>query len=1045
MVYSGLWAAKMSDSLSRYHAVCKIAEHCGHPGDKAGAVQSMLAAAESVLPPDSLLLLLNDGRRLTTIRARSKRSGIERDCIEKVLKCSKPTSIAISYDGSSAKAWVFPLDGLRTGPAALVCKKDGLAKEDKAFVEVVARHLLIHLRAKETESGASPVEKRIEEVSAIYEISQAVNNVPINDLLKLITKIASLVMGAEACSLMLKDPEKDELEIRASYGLSKKIVEEARVKYGDGVAGRVALTGEPMLINDLQVDPRFTDMRVTPRPEIASSICVPLRDREGNTQGVVSVRRRSPAVPFDEKDVKLFSVFASQAALAISNAHLYGSLNSRVQELSTLYQASRELGEAYTRDEAAQALVRVACGMVGNVSALLLLLDKRRKIKVGSASGISTQVQTLVEKLVDDKMIAWGRGLREPLSLFADKPSRWPAAVKPVGEALKAIFSCVTLFPLVAEDEVIGMLIVGCKQHREPAEGIIRLLAIAASQAAIIIKNASLHEQQMEQQALELTALYQLSERISTAGNLQEALDSILDIVRDLVWYEEAFITTADYERSMMTVQACRGVTDGPCQQTEFPMSEDSLMSWAIKERKALVSPDISKDERFRQPTIRNPKVRSLMAIPLIVHDEVVGVLNVHGYAASLYTEENVRVLSVIASQAAALYKELEALSALASYTDNILRSIAAGVITLDRVGNILSWNNAAQDITNTSPEEAVGRHFSELVDGLAIPQVEKRNILDAVDRVVETGERYLGYKQNYSPFDREALCINISISQLRNHSGDMLGLVVIFEDVTKEVRMEDEMRRISELAAVGQLAASIAHELRNPLSSIKGAAQYLRKEYGDHAAVCEFLDIIIEEVNILNRITTEFLDFARPLRLNLKEIDINDVIFRTVQFMHLAIARSNIDVEQRLAFAMPRIIADDKQLEQVFRNMILNALQAMPDDGKLIISSQPTQDGVQVSVQDTGIGVSEEALNQIFVPFFTTKTKGTGLGLSIVQKIVENHGGNISVESKLGEGTTFEIFLPICSDRARTAIIEAEGVAERGEDGILRRGRPLS
>lgn len=1035
----------MTDSTSRYRAVCKIAECCGRSNDEAGVVQEMLAAAESVLSPDSLELLLNDGGRLTIIRPKAQPSEITGDCVGSILACSKPASIKIQLDGTATNAWVLPLDGLHTGPAALVYKRNGLLKEDKEFLKVVARHILVHLQARDAQSKASPVEKRIEEVTAIYEISQAVHNVPIGDLLKLITKIASLVMDAEACSLMLKDPDKDELEIKASYGLSKKIVEEARAKYGEGVAGRVALTGQPMLINDLQVDPRFTDLRVTPRPDIASSICVPLRDEEGRTQGVLSVRRRSPAAPFDEKSVKLFSVFASQAALAISNAHLYGSLNSRVQELSTLYQASRDLSEAYTREGAAQALVRVAVGMVGEVSAILCLLDKRHKVRVEAALGVPSQLQNLVEKLVDDKVIAWGRTLREPLCLYADKPSRWPSAVKPVGEVLKKVFACVTLFPLIAEDEVIGMLILGCKDPIKPEEGTMRLLSISASQAAIIIKNASRHEQQMEQQALELTALYQLSEKISTAGNLQEALDSILDIVRDIVWYEEAFIATADYERKVMTVQACRGVTDGPVQQTEFALSEDSLMSWAIKERKALVSPDISKDPRFGQPSVRNPKVRSLMAIPLIVHDEVVGVLNVHGYAAKLYTEENVRVLSVIASQAAALYKELEALSALASYTDNILRSIAAGVITLDRESAVLSWNKAAEDITNIPADDAVGKRFSEMVDKFGVPQDEKENILTAINRVVETGEKYLGYKQQYRPFDKEPLCININISQLRNHSGDMLGLVVIFEDVTKEVRMEDEMRRISELAAVGQLAASIAHELRNPLSSIKGAAQYLRKEYGDHVSVCEFLDIIIEEVNILNRITTEFLDFARPIRLNLKEIDVNDVIFRTVQFMHLAITRNNVDVEQRLAFAMPRIVADDKQLEQVFRNMILNALQAMPDDGKLIIGSQPVPDGVEVTVQDTGIGISEEALSQIFVPFFTTKTKGTGLGLSIVQKIIENHGGRVSVKSKLGQGTMFEIFLPICSDRARTAIIEAEGIAERGEDGVMRRGRPLS
>ena len=453
----------MADPVSRYRAVCDIASCCGSPGDKAGVVQAMLAAAESVLPQDSLELVLTDGGRLTAIRAKSKRRSIPHDSIGSILACSKPTSITLSTDGSATKAWVFPLEGLRAGPAALICRRDGLVKDDKAFVEVLARHILIHLQARDAQSKASPVEKRIEEVSAIYEISQAVNNVPIGDLLELITKIASLVMDAEACSLMLKDPDKDELEIKASYGLPKKIVEAARVRYGEGVAGRVAQTSEPMLINDLQVDPRFTDIRVTPRPDIASSICVPLRDEEGRTQGVLSVRRRSPASPFDEKDVKLFSVFASQAALAISNAHLYGSLNSRVQELSTLYQASKELGEAYTREGAAHALVRVAVGMVGEVSAILFLLDKRRKGRIEAVSGITSEVQSLVEKLVDDKVIAWGRTLREPLCLYADKPSRWPAAAKPIGEALAAMFPRVTLFPLVAEDEVIGMLILAAR------------------------------------------------------------------------------------------------------------------------------------------------------------------------------------------------------------------------------------------------------------------------------------------------------------------------------------------------------------------------------------------------------------------------------------------------------------------------------------------------------------------------------------------------------------------------------------------------------
>ena len=1047
----------MSPLASRYRAICEIAEHCSASGDLDSTLRRILSAGESALPETPLELLLADGdghRSISSEFPRGRRMGgraasdrvTPHALARRILACTQPSSVVITGRRSPARAWVVPLNKSLVPSGAVICREEGLCDADKEFLETIARYLSVCISSKQPqrgeEAGSSPVEKRIDLVSAIYEISQAFDNTPISDLLKQITKRAAQVMDAQACSLMLKDPNKDELVIKASYGLSEKIVEETRAVYGKGVAGRVAQTGAPMLLNDLRGDPRFVDADVTPRHDIVSSICVPLRDEEALVQGVLSIRRTAPAAPFTENDVKLFSVFASQAALAISNAHLYSSLKERVQELSTLYEASRRLSGAYSLRDAARALVRLAVDMVGDVSAILVLLDGHRKASVLSASGVSAKLRRTVGSSMDDGTGAWMRGLREPRSFSLESPTRWPSAMKPLASALEGDFVRVSLVPLVAEDTVIGMLILGGREKRSPEHRRIRLLSIAASQAATVIKNASRHEEQIEQKALELTALYELSERISTAGNLKQALDSILDIVRDIVRYDESFISTVDYERNVMTVQACRGISDGRLREGEFAFSEDSLISWAIRERKALVSPDISKDPRFRQPSVRNGAVRSLMAIPLIVHDEVVGVLNVHAYDPNLYTEENVRILSVIASQAAALYKELEALSALANYTDNILTSIAAGVLTLDRDGRVLTWNKAAEDIIGIPADEAVGGHFLEVVGRIGISSADKQRVLGAINRVLETGQTYVGYKQEYRTVEKETLYMNMNVSQLRDHVGEMLGLVIIVEDVTKEVRMENEMRRISELAAIGQLAASVAHELRNPLSSIKGAAQYLRKEYDDHGSVREFLDIIIDEVNVLNKVTTEFLDFARPIKLNLRETDINDVIFRTLQFMQLDITKQNVVVEQSLAYDIPRTMADDKQLEQVFRNMILNSLQAMPDGGKLAVSTRAFRDGVRVVIADSGVGIPEDALDQVFVPFFTTRTKGTGLGLSVVQKIIDNHGGKVSVRSAVGEGTTFEIFLPVCSDKARAAMIRAEGAAEIGGSDIIRRGQ---
>jgi len=1045
----------MPGPADRYRAIHEIIALTSSPGELSQTLRKVLASARRALPVDSVgLWLPGPGGRdfLSSGGRRGQTSApslpVNHDLIVRELGGGRSSALSLPADDGRAKRsfWVVPVSLNAAVLGAILCPEDGLAQDDKDFLAAVSQHLSFYLFRERSADGltSEPAQKRIQEVSAIYEISQAMDSVQVDNLLKLTTEKAAAVMDAQACSLMLKDPHKDELVIKASYGLSEEIVEETRVAYGEGVAGRVAKTGQPMLLTNLQDDPRFVDTNVVPRPDIISSICVPLRDEEGRVQGVLSIRRRSPAAMFNEDDVKLFSVFASQAALAISNAHLYKSLKQRLQELSTLYETSNELSEAYSLENAATVLVRLATQMIDGVSAMLLLLDSRPEATCRVwASSVPARLRKAVAGTIDHKAVAWMHQRREPQGLLLGAKNRWPVCLKPLAQVLEKSFSRVELVPLVAEDSVIGILMLGSKDGKRPEKRRIRLLSIIASQAATVIKNASKYEEEMGQKVLELSALYELSERISTARNLKEAFDSILDIVRDIVWYDESFIYTVDYERDVLTVQACRSVDSDRVPGSEFALSEDDLSSWAIRERKALVSRDIREDPRFRSASGgRGKAVRSLMAIPLIVQDEVVGVLSVHSYAPNMYTEENVKILSVIASQAAALYKELEALSALASYTDNILRSIAAGVLTLDKDGRVLAWNKAAEDTVGISASETVGEHFSDVVARIDISESDKERILAAISKVLETGERYLGYKLEYHPVEGEIVCVNMSISLLRDHVGEVLGLVIIFEDVTKEIKMENEMRRISELAAIGQLAASIAHELRNPLSSIKGAAQYIRKEYEDHAAVREFLDIIIEEVNVLNKVTTEFLDFARPTKFNLRETDINDVLFRTLQFMQVDITKQGVQVEQELAYDAPRIIADDKQLEQVFRNMVLNALQAMPDGGTLAVSTCGLPDGVSVTVADTGTGIPEEKLDQIFEPFFTTKTKGTGLGLAIVKKIIENHGGKIAVKSQVGRGTAFEIFVPLCSDSAQFALLQAESAAQRGEAELLERGR---
>jgi signal transduction histidine kinase len=233
-----------------------------------------------------------------------------------------------------------------------------------------------------------------------------------------------------------------------------------------------------------------------------------------------------------------------------------------------------------------------------------------------------------------------------------------------------------------------------------------------------------------------------------------------------------------------------------------------------------------------------------------------------------------------------------------------------------------------------------------------------------------------------------------------------------------------ERMKERDRLAALGQMAAGLAHEIRNPLGSIKGAAQYLQP--GQTAATSregtrEFLDIIIEEVNRLNKIVSQFLDYARPYRGEQRQLEVAEVLRKTLAlFAKEAEEHGKVEIATDFADKMPPVRADAEQLLQVFLNLSLNALQAMPNGGKLWISTalrRSTRRGapaafMEVRFRDAGVGIPAGDLKNLFIPFFTTKEKGTGLGLAFVKEIVAEHGGTIRVDSEVGRGTTFTIEL---------------------------------
>jgi len=256
---------------------------------------------------------------------------------------------------------------------------------------------------------------------------------------------------------------------------------------------------------------------------------------------------------------------------------------------------------------------------------------------------------------------------------------------------------------------------------------------------------------------------------------------------------------------------------------------------------------------------------------------------------------------------------------------------------------------------------------------------------------------------------------ISVSASKIINEEGRFVGQVLIIRDLGEIRRLQDEIRRKEKLAAIGGLAAGVAHEIRNPLSSIKGIASYFKSKFDDDSDDKEAAGVMIQEVDRLNRVISELLEFARPTQLNLKATDVNDILEHSVRLIQQEAATKGVTIKLNLSQQRLAAEIDSDRFSQCLLNLYLNALQAMDNGGRLTIENSTTEGSrIKIEIKDTGSGIKSEDLNKIFDPYFTTKTQGTGLGLAIVHKIIEAHKGQIKVRSVSGNGTAFTIVIPI-------------------------------
>ena len=357
------------------------------------------------------------------------------------------------------------------------------------------------------------------------------------------------------------------------------------------------------------------------------------------------------------------------------------------------------------------------------------------------------------------------------------------------------------------------------------------------------------------------------------------------------------------------------------------------------------------------------------------------------------------------------LKEKEQGLSRLQAFHENIVHSISSGVFTTDEEGRITSFNPAAQEATGHNLAQVQGRPWRDVFNW------HPDRPLDMQD----DGAANMRFEVECTRADGNRLVLGMTLSPLQEQ-GRTTGMVGVFKDLTQIRDLEEEMRRKDWLASLGEMSAGMAHEIRNPLGALAGAMQMLRKDLHADETSQRLMDIAIREATRLDTIITEFLQYARPPALNLGEHDLNKLLAETLDLVqHEARTRTNIRIEAKSSPDALVGQVDQDQLKQVFWNLATNAFDAMPNGGQLTISTGCRSidvggrkgDVIEISFQDTGEGISKKNLDNIFLPFFTTKKQGSGLGLAAVHRIVDLHGGWIKVESREREGSRFVVCLP--------------------------------
>jgi PAS domain S-box-containing protein len=402
--------------------------------------------------------------------------------------------------------------------------------------------------------------------------------------------------------------------------------------------------------------------------------------------------------------------------------------------------------------------------------------------------------------------------------------------------------------------------------------------------------------------------------------------------------------------------------------------------------------------------------------VPCRIREHTVAVLGLGKTVdGDFLSSEDVELVETIAGYVAValdnaqLYSSLEQKASeivrLKDFSENIVESLNVGVLAVDLHGVVESWNTRMEQLFGVTRQDAVGRALDPLVPEELAVQNAARGDEEQVSGIYKQRLQHQGL----------ALTVNVSITPLVSKSGERIGRLLLFDDVTQRERMAEQMTQTEKLTSLGLLAAGVAHEVNTPLAVISNYIQMLAKQLPANDPKQALIEKIVKQTFRASEIVNNLLNFSRTGAGEVADIDVNRVVEETLSLVAHPLKTARIQVVREFGDGLPAVRGSANKLQQVFLNLFLNARDAMPSGGMLEVRTTAHNGSVEVEIVDTGAGIPRELIHRIFDPFFTTKAsgRGTGLGLSVTYGIIKEHAGKIDVRSTPGKGTSFHVEFP--------------------------------